>query len=74
VTCLAISSNGHWLAIGAADGQLTLMNLQRPTAPIHLRHAWTVRAIAFTPDSRMLISTAADETIRFWCLEKAPTG
>ncbi|MBE9140243.1 serine/threonine protein kinase [Nodosilinea sp. LEGE 07088] len=69
VTSLAISPNGHWLAIGADDGQLTLMNLQQPSPPNRLRHAWAVRATVFTPDSRLLISTAADETIRFWCLE-----
>ncbi|MFQ4140463.1 protein kinase domain-containing protein [Nodosilinea sp. PGN35] len=68
VTALAISPSGDWLAIGAEDGQLTLMNLQGLGFTAALRHAWSVRAIAFTPDSRMLVSTSADETIRFWCL------
>ncbi|MBE9113079.1 serine/threonine protein kinase [Nodosilinea sp. LEGE 07298] len=67
VTALAISPNGHWLAIGAENGQLILVNLQGQSQKIQLRHAWAVRAIAFTPDSRMLVSTSADETIRFWC-------
>lgn len=69
VTALAISPNGDWLAIGADDGQLTLINLQGLNQTIRLRHAWGVRALAFTPDSRMVVSTSADATIRFWCLD-----
>ncbi|MBD2114652.1 MULTISPECIES: protein kinase domain-containing protein [Cyanophyceae] len=71
ITALAISFNGHWLAIGADDGHLTLKNLQGLGQTTQLRHAWGVRAIAFTPDSRMLVSTSADQTIRFWCFEAA---
>jgi WD40 repeat protein len=67
VTALAISPNGHWLAIGAENGVLTLINLQGSNQTTQLRHAWAVRALAFTPDSRMVVSTSADETIRFWC-------
>ncbi|MGB3310328.1 MAG: protein kinase [Nodosilinea sp.] len=67
VTALTISPNGDWLAIGADNGHLTLVNLQGQSQAVYLRHAWSVRAIAFTPDSRMVVSTSADETIRFWC-------
>ncbi|PZO42516.1 MAG: hypothetical protein DCF17_08520 [Shackletoniella antarctica] len=72
VTALAISPSGDWLAIGADDGQLTLINLQGLNQTTRLRHAWAIRALAFTPDSRMVVSTSADETIRFWCLD--PVG
>ena len=65
---LAISPDGSWLAIGADDGQLTLINLQGLSQATPLRHAWAVRALAFTPDSRMVVSSGDDETIRFWCL------
>jgi hypothetical protein len=68
IMALAMSPNGDWLAIGAEDGSLTLINLQGagPSPPQH--HGWAVQALAFTPDSRLLVSTSADETIRFWCL------
>ncbi len=72
VTALTISPNGDWLAIGADDGQLTLINLHGLNQTTRLRHAWAIRALAFTPDSRMVVSTSADETIRFWCLD--PVG
>ncbi|WP_026072631.1 serine/threonine-protein kinase [Nodosilinea nodulosa] len=68
VTALAISPSGDWLAIGAENGHLSLINLQGQSPAPPLRHAWAVRALAFTPDSRMVVSTSADETIRFWCL------
>lgn len=72
VTALAMSPNGEWLAIGADNGDLTLMSLHGQRQSVQRRHAWSVRAIAFTPDSRMLVSTSADETIRFWCLTASP--
>lgn len=68
ITALAISPNGDWLAIGAGNGHLSLIHLQGSGQITQLRHAWAVRALAFTPDSRMIVSTSADETIRFWCL------
>ncbi len=71
ITALAISPNGQWLAVGTEDGQLSLLQLQWQGDTTDLRHAWAVRAIAFTPDSRMVVSSGADETIRFWCLESA---
>jgi serine/threonine protein kinase len=67
VTAAAISPNGQWLAIGLEDGTLPIWNLRRQTRLDGLRHDWAVRDLAFTPDSRMLVSTGADETIKFWC-------
>lgn len=67
ITALAISPNGQWLAVGTEDGGLSLINLQWHGNMTRLRHDWTVRAVAFTPDSRMVVSSGADETIRFWC-------
>jgi serine/threonine protein kinase len=67
ITGLAISPNGRWLAIGSEDGSLLIRDLQNQTPPSRLRHDWAVRSIAFTPDSRMVVSTGAEETIRFWC-------
>jgi len=72
ITALALSSNGQWLAVGVEDGQLYLLRLQWHGEITHLSHTWAIRAIAFTPDSRMIVSSGADETIRFWCLETAP--
>lgn len=67
ITALALSPNGQWLAVGTEDGHLALTDLQNQGQTTQLRHDWTVRAVAFTPDSRMVVSSGADETIRFWC-------
>jgi serine/threonine protein kinase len=66
VTAVGLSPDGHWLAVGLEDGALPLWDLKRQTRLDGLRHDWAVRALTFTPDSRMLLSTGADETIRFW--------
>jgi len=68
VTAAAISPNGQWLAIGLEDGALPIWDLRHQTRLDGLRHDWAVRDLTFTPDSRMLVSTGADETIRFFCL------
>jgi WD40 repeat protein len=31
-----------------------------------LRHDWAIRDLVFTPDSQTLVSSAGDETVRFW--------
>ncbi|HSM80421.1 MAG TPA: serine/threonine-protein kinase [Nodosilinea sp.] len=71
ITALAISPDGRWLAIGDDNGQLTLIDLEINQAgggpTTRLGHAWGVRSLVFTPDSRMVISSSADETLRFWC-------
>jgi serine/threonine protein kinase len=67
VTTLDISPDGHWLAVGMEDGTLPVWDLRRQSRLDGLRHDWAVRSLTFTPDSRMLVSTGADETVRFWC-------
>lgn len=68
ITAAQISPDGHWLAVGGEDGTLSIWDLRRQVRLDGLRHDWAVRSLTFTPDSRMLVSTGADETIRFWCL------
>ncbi|MFH7242114.1 MAG: protein kinase [Spirulina sp.] len=71
ITALAISPNGQWLAMGTESGTLALVNLtlQRDalSAVPLVGHGWSLTALAFTPDSRMMVSASADETLRFWC-------
>lgn len=73
ITTAAISPDGRWLAVGLEEGNLPLWDLHQPIQLDGLRHDWAVRSLTFTPDSRMLVSTGADETIRFWgFLENEP--
>lgn len=68
VSAIALSPQENWLVSGSRDRELFLwqwpaVNPQRVAV---LRHDWAVRDLTFTPDGNTLISTAADETIRFW--------
>ncbi|MEB3289769.1 MAG: hypothetical protein VKI82_07630 [Leptolyngbya sp.] len=72
ITALAVSPNGQWLAIGTDAGQLTLIDLSRLgggelDGGQQMRHDWSITDVVFTPDSRMVVSASADETLRFWC-------
>lgn len=68
VSAIALSSNEQFLATGSRDQEIHLWtwqhNADEPLAV--LRHDWAVQHLIFTPDNRMLISSAADETLRFW--------
>jgi WD40 repeat protein/energy-coupling factor transporter ATP-binding protein EcfA2 len=69
---LAFSPNGQWLASGSDDGTARLWNLTTAnpaTDSIILQgHTSGIAGMAFTPDSRKLItgSWGGDTTIRLW--------
>ena len=68
VSTIALSPNGQLLASGSRDREIHLWNWGSE-AKHHLavlKHSWAVCYLVFTPDSRTLISSAADETIQFW--------
>jgi hypothetical protein len=68
VTAIALSGDESWLAIGSGDGTIHLWQWasahHRRVAVLH--HGWTISDLRFAPDGKTLISTAADETIRWW--------
>jgi len=80
VTCLALAPNNRLLASGSEDNRIKLWELRRTEAgilvpigeegralrPVALPYAWSVSALAFSPDSRVLVSGSADETVRIW--------
>ncbi len=68
VSAIALSPNGQFLATGSRDRNIHIWDWT--TTPKRqlatLSHDWSVRDLVFTPDSRTLVSSGADETIRFW--------
>lgn len=67
ITAIAISPDSQLLAV-ASGATLTLWNLlkrKQMCAPL-TRHKQTVRALAFTPNGRMLISGGSDRILHLW--------
>ncbi|MEO1093584.1 MAG: serine/threonine-protein kinase [Cyanobacteria bacterium J06638_28] len=68
VNAIALSPNEQFLATGSRDQEIHLWDWQS-NARVRLavlRHDWAVQHLIFTSDNRTLISSAADETLRFW--------
>ncbi|HYE79688.1 MAG TPA: AAA family ATPase, partial [bacterium] len=71
---VALSPDGRWVATGvnqAVDG-LTLWNRAAAKPVAHLQgHGAGVFGINFTPDSRRLVSSSYDRTVRVWSVPGA---
>lgn len=70
VSAIALSADERWLAIGSRDGTIPLWRWSSVThhRSTELHHGWTIGDLRFAPDGHTLISTAADETVRWWQL------
>jgi Tol biopolymer transport system component len=67
---MVISNNGRYLAVGSESGNIYLLNLSSPGAPVTLRgHQGAVFSMAFTPDGQQLISSGSDKKIFLWDIE-----
>lgn len=67
-SAIALSPDEGWLALGSRDRTIQLWRWQdRDRRCITtLNHDWGITDLVFTTDSKTLVSTASDETIRFW--------
>jgi WD40 repeat protein len=64
---LRISPDSHWLAAATASSEVRLWDLRNPAACFALHgHSWNVRCLAFTPDSKRLLSGGDDFNIFIW--------
>lgn len=75
VTCVAVSPDGRWIASGSQNqpgdrtGTLQRSSLVDPSQPsLKLNAAGTLWSVAFTEDSRTLVSAGVDG-VRFWNAE-----
>jgi len=70
VSKVAISSEGEWAAAAAEDGRVWLWHVKdwRAEQPLHA-HAGKVFELRFSPDSRSLLTTSQDNSVKVFDLE-----
>ena len=62
IHALALSPNGHWLAVGTSTGNIILLSqttIHRPV--VYTAHTATVLSLSWSPDSLLLASGSADQ-------------
>lgn len=69
-TSLCISPDGAMLACGAQSGQITLWDVENPSAnELRYRlhgHTLEINSMAFAADGQRLVSASSDHTVRVW--------
>lgn len=67
VTALCFSPDGKRLAVGIADGRITVLASSDGRLEMNVAgHATNVSCLAFSPDGRTLVSGGLDGEIRLW--------
>jgi WD40 repeat protein len=64
---LAVSPDGHWLAVGSRTGTVHLWDLKANRKGVAWdAHEGLVQGVTFTRDSQTLVSAGSDQSLRFW--------
>ncbi|KAF8842627.1 WD40 repeat-like protein [Paxillus ammoniavirescens] len=72
VAAVAASSDGHWIATGGQEKNITIWNAATCEKVMVLKgHTDCVRSLAFSPDSARVVSGSEDKTVIVW---SATTG
>ncbi|MDB9528378.1 serine/threonine protein kinase [Oscillatoria sp. CS-180] len=66
ITEIALSADNQLLAVGGHDSEIRLWQWRANQCFAKLYHDWAIRDLLFQAEDNSLISSAADETIRFW--------
>jgi len=74
VTCLAISSDGRWIAAGGLSTCCAVWDRTTSDSVYRLSgHDGLVRAVTFAPSTKSLFTGSLDGTVREWSLESFTT-
>ncbi|MFM7220083.1 MAG: protein kinase domain-containing protein [Nodosilinea sp.] len=68
VTALTLSPDGQWLGLGLEKGQISILRLPWQGSQEDLVVGWPVHSLAFSPDSRIMVSGGSDGMVQAWLL------
>lgn len=67
IHALALSPNGSLLAYAGVEGRISVFDFQKRVLSFYLPgHSGDATSLAFSADSKRLVSTGADGTVRIW--------
>jgi len=66
IHAIALSPGGNYLAVGAASGQVVIVNTVTFKYAFYRRHTGPVLALAWSQDGTMLASGGSDSTAQVW--------
>jgi serine/threonine protein kinase/WD40 repeat protein len=66
IHAVALSTGGNYLAVGAASGQVVVINVETFKYVSYHRHTGPILALAWSQDSTMLASGGADSLAQVW--------
>jgi eukaryotic-like serine/threonine-protein kinase len=66
VLMATFSPDANWLASASTDTTVQVVRLSPGNAPVVIPHGAALRHIAFSPDSRQVLTLARDGVIRVW--------
>jgi WD40 repeat protein/tRNA A-37 threonylcarbamoyl transferase component Bud32 len=65
-TAVAFSPDGQTMAVGSADHQTRVWNVESAKQILMLEHGARVRAVAFSPSGALIATVGDDHTARLW--------
>jgi len=68
VATLILSPDGQWLGVGLGKGQISILRLPWWEEEEDLVVGWPIHSLAFSPDSRVIVSGASDGMVQAWFL------
>jgi WD40 repeat protein len=69
IGAMAYSPDGRWLALGTYDGFVSLRDPSTGRELMRFKHGKSTYSVAFSPDSKSLVSAGDDPTIKIWAVD-----
>ncbi|MBN2487212.1 MAG: hypothetical protein JXB34_14655 [Bacteroidales bacterium] len=69
-TCISLTPDGNWVAVGSEDRTIHLINARQPTQMPRIfdAHDGSVNHLCFIPGRNALVSAGSDNKVKYWDL------